>query len=219
MNKRLLTQLAVSFLLTLVTLAAWVWWNGVGLSLGKELSLMQKATAISLLQNQDYSTPPEDFVFINTGCDLALVDVFDDNLIPRGNGCITDREKLSLFLDKVAQQPDYKCIVLDLYLDGHYATPYDSALVSHINYTPRLACAYTGDYPIDTEKMAMVEYRLSMFNSEFCKYLTIDHHNPSLAFKAYSDLYGDDRNILTPARLSLICSSIASANTMPTATP
>jgi len=188
--KKTLKTLLTAFSLTIITMLAWGWWNGVGLTLGKESSIMQGITAISLINGHDFSTLPDDFIFINTSCDLSLVDVYDENGMPRGNASITDRGKLRLLLDEISQSAEYKYIFLDIYLDKRYSTPSDSALIQAVNATPRFVCPYTDSYEISPSKMAMADYRVTALNNSFGKYLITDHNHPSIAYKAYSDLFG-----------------------------
>lgn len=173
-------------------MSMWIWWNDCGGMLGKEETLMNYYTALSLWGGKDYEHAPEDFIFINTANDLELVDVQDEYSLPKGNECITDRNKLTQVLRMLADGAEYKYIFLDILMDKQYVTPYDSALVDVINTTPRLVYA-AGNSPeldgISQSKRGCAEYSTTIVNSDFCQYRLMSGKTPSMAYKAYLDLF------------------------------
>lgn len=188
-----------ALILSVLTMFAWLWWNERGLSIGNEELYMKWQSALGLFTGKDFGRLPDDFLFINTSNDLQLVDVYEDAdgiPLPVGNTSITDREKLTKLFELLSHADGHKYIFLDILLEKRHVTPSDSVLSAAINSTPRMVYAQY-DRPLldglSPDKAGMVSYTTTMLNGDFCKYELMTHGRPSMAYKAYRELFPGDR--------------------------
>lgn len=195
-------SIRIPILATIVTILAWLWWSDYGFSSGKEEALMKWKSLLSLSTGGDFSQVPDDFLFINTTNDLQLTEVSEDMdgiPIPIGNTSITDRAKLTELLNLLSKTPVHKYVFLDILLEKLYSTESDSALVQAINKTPRLVYA-SHDLPLldglANEKAGAVSYNTTVINNDFCKYNLKGDSVPSMAYRAYSELFASDSGIM-----------------------
>ena len=70
-----------------------------------------------LVLGWEQKPPQEDLMFVNVSYDNQLVEITDSLGFPLGNERITDREKLSEFLNNLAAVDNYKALVLDIRFD------------------------------------------------------------------------------------------------------
>ncbi|MDE5882591.1 MAG: CHASE2 domain-containing protein [Muribaculaceae bacterium] len=185
---------------TVCTILAWLWWNDRGLAIGKEETLMKWISILSLSLGKEFDHPPEDFLFINTANDLQLVEATDIEDMPIGNVAITDRAKLMELFQSLSKYPEYKYIFLDIQLDKRFETPFDSLLAEVINLTPRVVYA-KHDVPLidglSPNKEGQVSYTTTWLNSDFCKYALQTNNGPSMAYKAYREIFPEeDKDVL-----------------------
>lgn len=133
-------------------------------------------------------------LFLNVGFDKALVNTV------HGQEVITDRAVLLDVLQTI-QESGYKCVFLDIRLEGGLKTPSDSALVERIlKMGDSIVIARHWDYGrgkdfplIDsrlTDQAAYCDYTASLFKSSYerCQYL--QHGAPSAPLKLYETING-----------------------------
>ena len=136
-----------------------------------------------------------DIVPINTAYDQTLVPMEDEFGIPVGTIGITDREKLLHLFQALDKERSYDYIFCDIFFDGRFSTPADSALFALLGSMPRLVIPRTGDGPVPyglEEKAAISDYTIFKNGDQFLKYKYLRKGGRSVPLKMYHDLCGKD---------------------------
>lgn len=124
-------------------------------------------------------------VYINQ-CDTAM-----------GNTDITDRHKLLRFLQGIAQENNYKYILLDLRFDKEYVTEVDSLLFDQIHNMRNIAVAHHESNVWDAYELASEQLRDKVGISDYkqfanftgmSRYTFLHETGPSLALVMFDDL-------------------------------
>lgn len=82
---------------------------------------------------------PEDYVFINIAYDRQLIPFLDEYELPQGNIDITDREKLTAFIQRLGNA--HKFVLMDVLLSDRYQSDADSILPRTLLNTDRISVA------------------------------------------------------------------------------
>ena len=99
-----------------------------GFSTEGEVKLLKYINIAEQILKSDDTPVPEDVLLINVNYDKTLVPVHDEFGVPMGRTDITDREKLLQFLQAAEKNGNYKYILLDIFFEKGYSTPFDSLL-------------------------------------------------------------------------------------------
>ncbi len=156
-------------------------------SVGGEEGTLKYMNLVSRIFENNDGTIPDDYLLINIGYDRMLTDISDEMGVPAGNIDITDRFKLNRLLEVLADDPGYKGIILDIAFDDALETESDSALFTRINSMPRILVSQEGSR-IDSAKMAMSSYAVSMLESNMVKFPFVHKGEESLVTK-YKRMY------------------------------
>lgn len=204
------TKAARFFLAVLVTLfLLLVTWLGdkTTHSFGGEGMIMKSIHLLSLLT--DSTAPGNDkFLNINISYDQQFTPINDEYGMPMGEINVTDRDKLSRFLEMVNHQP-YSSIAIDIFFDPALITPADSLLFDKINRMDRVAVVRSaGSMPddrIDPSKVAISDYNINIYDNSMAKYsfLSSDMHE-SLALKTYTLATSDKIDFSSPLVQSVL---------------
>lgn len=134
--------------------------------------------------------------FVNVGHDRQLV--YASQLdTAMGNTDITDRSKLLRFLQGLAQEDNYRYILLDLRFDKEYVTDVDSLLFDQIHNMRNIVVAHhEGDawdsYELASEqlrdKIGLSDYKQFANFTGMSRYTFLHETGPSLALAMYDDL-------------------------------
>lgn len=144
----------------------------------------------------------ERFLFVGVSWDKALTEKLDDNGFPIGNQAITDREKLTKFLQILNQRPDnHKFIVFDIFFKD--PSPFDSLLQSEFYRAKNYMVSYhkneddSPDYPIFTCEAGLSDYEnseeglLGISAGGFAKYKLVQGDSlKTLPLLMYEKIYG-----------------------------
>lgn len=136
----------------------------------------------------------DDLVFINISYDKQLVDVADEFGIPVGNAAVTDRQKLDKLLDIIEKAGSYQYVMLDVFFESGYETPFDSSLFSRISAMDRLVIPTHSDGCLGSNvlepKAGFADYTTSINENDFTKYLLFRKGGASMPLKAYTEVTG-----------------------------
>ncbi|MDE6652780.1 MAG: hypothetical protein K2K37_00120, partial [Muribaculaceae bacterium] len=133
------------------------------------------------------------FLAVNTAKDKAIAVEYDVFGREAGKVAVSDRQKLTEFLNLVADA-DYRYIFLDLRFEDNVVTPHDSAFYSLIASLPRLV--YSCHRPEDdedahseaaVEKGAFADYR-NTTGSGFSRYEFVQDGHESVALRLFHDI-------------------------------
>lgn len=135
-------------------------------------------------------------VFINVSYDKQLVDIADEFGIPVGNAAVTDRQKLDKFLDIIEKAGSYQYVMLDVFFESGYESPFDSSLFSCISAMDRMVIPTHSDGRLGSKdleaKAGYADYATSINENDFTKYLLFRKGGASMPLKAYTDVTGRD---------------------------
>lgn len=130
---------------------------------------------------------PEDYVFINIAYDRELIPVLDEYGLPQGNIDITDRKKLTAFLQQLDDA--HKFILIDVLLSDKYKSEADSALVQTLLNTDRISVSRSNTAGlIDerlNEKAGYTDYSTDIYETNFVKYEFINEGKPTMPYMAF----------------------------------
>lgn len=130
---------------------------------------------------------PEDYVFINIAYDRELIPVFDEYGLPQGNIDITDRKKLTAFLQQLADA--HKFILMDVLLSDKYKSETDSILIQTLLNTDRISVSRSNTAGlIDerlNEKAGYTDYSTDIYETNFVKYEFINEGKPTMPYMAF----------------------------------
>ncbi|MBO4655942.1 MAG: hypothetical protein J5644_10390 [Bacteroidales bacterium] len=139
--------------------------------------------------------------FVNVGHDRQLVYVnpLDTAM---GNTDITDRRKLLRFLQGIAQEDNYKYVLLDIRFDKGYVTEVDSLLFDQIRRMRNIVVAHHEGNAWDGYELASEQLRGKTGISDYkqfanitgmSRYTFLHETGPSLALAMYDDLTNHHR--------------------------
>lgn len=130
---------------------------------------------------------PEDYVFINIAYDRELIPVLDEYGLPQGDIDITDRKKLTAFLQQLDDA--HKFILMDVLLSDKYKSEADSALVQTLLNTDRISVSRSNTAGlIDerlNEKAGYTDYSTDIYETNFVKYEFINEGKPTMPYMAF----------------------------------
>lgn len=137
----------------------------------------------------------DDVVFINVAYDKQLVDVTDELGIHLGNNAVTDRQKLDKLLDIIVEAGSYQYVMLDVFFESGYETPFDSSLFGHISAMNRIVIPTHTDGRLGSkvleDKAGYADYTTSINENDFTKYLLYKEGRASMPLKAYTEVTGN----------------------------
>lgn len=174
MTKKILLSLLSGLVILLIT---WVYQN-YAFSLSVEDGFFKKFLKIKRALIHPAPALKTDFVFINTGKDLALV----EDTVDYGNVAVTDRHKLAAFLQelkKLKTQPSYTVLDLQFYYPFTADPSADSILARELPAHRRLVIPLikdeNGNYkdPLFLANYAYSDY--ITFGSGFNKFRVLNH--------------------------------------------
>ena len=191
-SKHILTGIYASGLALLMLLVLYVM-DITGFSTEGEVKLLKYINIAEQILKSDDTPVPEDVLLINVNYDKTLVPVHDEFGVPMGRTDITDREKLLQFLQAAEKNGNYKYILLDIFFEKGYSTPFDSLLFHQIAGMPRIVIPkHRGRILADSillPKAAYADYRTDIEESGFVKYPLFVKNEATLAAVMYEDLY------------------------------
>lgn len=137
----------------------------------------------------------DDALFVNVSYDKELTEYKDHTTSEIiGNTDITDRKKLSEFLQIVKDCNNYKYFILDVRFEKGIKSPNDSALFSLIYQMPRLVVATHQDIesaaPVLESKSALADYSSTIVATNFARYKYMRDGEKSVPLYAYEELTG-----------------------------
>lgn len=129
---------------------------------------------------------------VNTARDKALAAEYDEFGRETGTVAVSDRERLSDFLD-IVKDADYKYIFIDLRFESNVVTPQDSALYSLIATMPRLVYSHHREQEanpvIGEDKSAYADFR-NIIGEGFSRYEFVQDGKESIALRLFHDMTG-----------------------------
>lgn len=143
--------------------------------------------------------PKDNVLFVNVAYDKQLIDFNDEYNITVGNTDITDREKLLRFLRILNKTKQYAYIFLDIRFEKGYNVPEtDSLLFSEIAAMKNIVVANHSDMEIADSslliKSAINDYDVTVFSTNFVRYLFTYNNKMSMPLYAYKELTGNSIN-------------------------
>ncbi|TVZ13959.1 CHASE2 domain-containing protein [Maribacter sp. MAR_2009_72] len=140
----------------------------------------------------------DNFVFIDTNFDNALIENNDNGLI-NGNIVIADRYKLKLLFEKLNSRSEYKYILCDVFFDRE--SNIDSALSLVMSKAERLIIPRK-----DTLEKTIKSFRdvksglvdLKITDDKFYKFKLSNKNLKSLPLKMYEEIYSKKNNFNLP---------------------
>lgn len=202
MWKKTIKKILVAMMSSILLLVASYLYNNSPFPLFDDI---EHYTWLELLR-QKLSTeqePANDFVYINVAYDKKFIPINDEYGMPLGNIDITDRKKLSQFID-LLHDADYKYIFMDVRFEKGYDDnePYaeedscsmtvDENLFSLIRHTPRLVVANHRDIELAADsirsKSALSDYMSTITATNFVRYEFIHDGQKSVPLHIYEEL-------------------------------
>lgn len=133
---------------------------------------------------------PEDYVFINIAYDRQLVPVLDEFGLPQGEIDITDRRKLSTFLNQLDNA--HKYILLDVLMSDKYKSEADSILIESVLNTGRISISRSSTTDIIDERLeekaGYTDYATDVLETNFVKYQFVKDGDPTMPYMAYQSI-------------------------------
>ncbi len=203
-------------ILSIILFCTWLYLSSLSFSLtdNKALEILYKIEA-KLGTTQQPST--QDVLFVDISYDKAFAPVYDEYGMPKGHMDITDRAKLARFLQIANQYNEYKYMLIDVFFDSQYNTPFDSLLFTTIAQTPRLVIPKHADaLSIDSlilPKAAYADY-VAYKSPEFSKYALFESGEPTIATSIYMHYY--DKEIVPYGWMAKEDGKLIFTNVMPT---
>ena len=167
---------------TLILIFTWIYQN-YDFSFSVEDAFFKK---IFFVKDKIYSSPPKhkaDFVFINTGKDLALVEDTTDY----GNVAVSDREKIYKLIQHIntmPQKPDYTVIDLEFYYPYSINPRVDTMLEQQLKSINAVMIPIVKEHKEYKNPLYNVQYAYShfrTFGSSFNKFRVLNHESiPSI---------------------------------------
>lgn len=133
---------------------------------------------------------PEDYVFINIAYDRQLVPVLDEYGLPQGEIDITDRQKLTTFLNQLNNA--HKYVLLDVLLSDKFKSDADSILIETLLKTDRVSISRssTTDLIDDrlNEKAGYTDYATDVLETNFVKYQFLKDREATMPYMAHQSI-------------------------------
>lgn len=130
---------------------------------------------------------PEDYVFINIAYDRQLIPVLDEYGLPQGNIDITDRDKLTAFIQQLGNT--HKYILMDVLLSDKYQSEADSALIQTLLNTDRISVSRSNTAELIDKRLNEIagytDYSTDIYETNFVKYEFINDGNPTMPYMAF----------------------------------
>lgn len=136
-----------------------------------------------------------DIAYYNVSYDKELIPAKDKN-DTIGYNVITDRHKLTQFLNLLKRSNKYKYIILDLVFDNKDVSKNDSELLKSLEETPRLV--FVTDENICTAfpelhyKSANASYYITLLSTSFSRYEFSKGDKLSIPLHVYLNIHKDD---------------------------
>ena len=136
-------KLIVSFLHAAILLILFLFFIQMPRSLSLEISFLRIYSVIRQYIFFSYEKPdPERFLFVSLSYDKKIIDKTDANGFVIGNQTITDRQKITQFLQILNQKPDnHTFLLLDVSFEEK--SPYDSLLSIQLAKTKNYLVSYS----------------------------------------------------------------------------
>lgn len=132
----------------------------------------------------------DEYVFVNIAYDKQLVHIYDEFGLPKGNIDITDRKKLSLFLNKLCNNHRY--VLMDVLFSDEYRSQNDTSLITAILNTERISISRSSTIDlIDdrlNEKAGYTDYSTDILETNFVKYEFIKDGEATMPYMAFQSL-------------------------------
>jgi hypothetical protein len=119
-------------------------WVNIPYSYDNESKIMSWTSIFkNILLGMEEKPSKDSLLFINISYDKMLVPRYDSEGFESGKLAITDRVSLTRFLEMTGKNPNYKFIILDLFMED--STSHDSLLQVQIRKNPNLIMPYHFD--------------------------------------------------------------------------
>lgn len=193
-KQKVIKKTFLAFIISVWVLLLLYLMNIINFSVGGEVEVLKYVHLIESVLFHKKTVIPEDVLFVNTSYDKALVPVYDEFGLPKGNIDITDRSKILEFLRAADKNRKYKYIILDIFFEKKYQTEYDSLLFEQIVRMPRIIIPKHRDgilaHDMLLQKAAYSDYRTDVEESGFIKYPLFIKNEPTLASAMYEEYFG-----------------------------
>lgn len=130
---------------------------------------------------------PDDYVFINIAYDRQLVPVFDEFGLPQGEIDITDRRKLTSFLNQLKNT--HKYVIVDVLLSDRYKSRSDSILTDALLKTDKLSISQSSTANLIDKRLEGIagytDYASDILETNFVKYQFLKDGSPTMPYMAY----------------------------------
>ncbi len=188
-NTNKILKYAVTLVLTIITMSIWFVISSSKIGLGN-LTVIKYSDMILSIFSSEEKAIDNNILLVNVSYDKELAPVYDKYGFPKGNTDITDRSKLTLFLENLQVYNNYKYVLMDIFLTPEFKTASDSALFSTIASIPRIILPkHYGGPQLDSaivHKAAYADYSTNFLAGDFEKYPLFINGQMSIAAAMYA---------------------------------
>ena len=174
------------------------WISDLSVSLSSEKMLFKQFEKIKKeisinKSNEEY--PLDSVILVDTHYNQTFVEEWDDSLkYVNGLVPVTDHKLLYKLLTKLHDKDDYRYIMLDISLDKHIKQQEDSSLYKLISSMPRIVIGESNNEVADkclVSKAGSVGYDITLWETDFTKYIYRNNEKESMALKMYKEINKD----------------------------
>ena len=113
-NTNKILKYAVTLVLTIITMSIWFVISSSKIGLGN-LTVIKYSDMILSIFSSEEKAIDNNILLVNVSYDKELAPVYDKYGFPKGNTDITDRSKLTLFLENLQVYNNYKYVLMDIF--------------------------------------------------------------------------------------------------------